>query len=153
MSNLIVRFKFSDRTEWSENLTNLLLSRVGAQLLEEEPDMVIPVPLHPLRLLRRGYNQAALLAGRVARKIHRPLVTNLLYRTKMTRPQTSLNQKSRLVNVHDAFVVGKAAIENRRILLVDDVFTTGSTVWSATRALKEAGAGRVMICCLARVEY
>lgn len=153
LSGLLVRFKFHDRSEWAEPLANLLVERIGNPLQREDLDMVVPVPLHPLRLLWRGYNQAALLAGMLAKKLHRPFVTNALHRSKITRPQTQLNQKARLANVQDAFVAHETTFANRTILLVDDVFTTGSTAWSATRALKEAGARRVVVCCLARVVY
>ncbi|MBF0421273.1 MAG: ComF family protein [Magnetococcales bacterium] len=153
LSRLIVRYKFHDRSEWAEPLADLLMERIGDLMQREDLEMVVPVPLHPLRLLWRGYNQAALLAGMLAKKLHRPFVTNALRRSKMTRPQTQLNQKARLTNVQDAFVAKKTTFSDRTILLVDDVFTTGSTVRAATRALKDAGARRVVVCCLARVDY
>ncbi|MBF0145642.1 MAG: ComF family protein [Magnetococcales bacterium] len=153
IARLIVQFKFSDRTEWAASLIDLAMERVGDLLIWEDLELVVPVPLHPLRLVWRGYNQAALLAGALARRLDRPLVTNGLYRIKMTRPQTRLRQKERLINVRNAFTTHNDVIANRTILLVDDVFTTGSTIWSATRALKKGGARRVVIFCLARVDH
>ncbi|HIJ83424.1 MAG TPA: ComF family protein [Magnetococcales bacterium] len=153
MADLIIRYKFSDCTEWTENLVHLTMERVGDHLIWEDLDLVIPIPLHPFRLLWRGYNQSALLAGGLAKKLHRPLVTNGLHRIKMTRPQVRLNQKDRQHNVHNAFLARRCVVKNRTILLVDDVFTTGSTVWSATKTLKKAGAKRVVVCCLARVDH
>ncbi|MEO5328719.1 MAG: ComF family protein [Magnetococcus sp. THC-1_WYH] len=153
LNHLVVRYKFNDHTEWAKHLGELAMERVGHLLVWEDLELVIPVPLHPLRLLWRGYNQAALLAGAMADKLHKPLVTNGLRRVKMTQPQTTLNQQARQTNVRNAFVASQNVVAGRTILMVDDVFTTGSTIWSATQALKKGGAKRVVVCCLTRVVH
>lgn len=149
---LIVGFKFSDRSERSVLLGRLCWERLGSALTWEMPDLVIPMPLHTWRLVGRRYNQAALLAGELAWRLQRPLVTNVLIRHKMTTPQTRLNAQQRVKNVRGAFRVKELAVRGRSVVLVDDVMTTGATLRVAVAALKKAGAVRVVGVCLARVD-
>ncbi|MBF0127818.1 MAG: ComF family protein, partial [Magnetococcales bacterium] len=116
--DLIVGYKFSDRSERAQLLGNLCWERLESMLTWEAPDVVIPLPLHPWRLIRRRYNQAALLARVVARHLHRPLVTNALFRCRMTRPQTRLNAMDRKRNVQDAFQASEERVRGRGVLLV-----------------------------------
>jgi len=115
-------------------------------------DLVIPVPLHWRRLWWRGFNQAALLAGEVARRLNLPLETTAIARRRFTTPQTSQHHGERVRNVRRAFAVTRPElIKNRRVLIVDDVMTTGATVDECARVLKAAGATWVDVFTLARV--
>ena len=115
-------------------------------------DVVIPVPLHWRRLWWRGFNQAALLAGEVARRLALPLDTTAIARRRFTTPQTSRHHDERIRNVRRAFVVAHPErIMNRRVLIVDDVMTTGATVDECARVLLSAGAISVDVFTLARV--
>ena len=121
-------------------------------LAENDYDLVVPVPLHRARLRWRGFNQAALLGIAIARRIDRPLDTGSLIRVRATPSQTAKDRQERHRNVHNAFRVSRPArIANRRILLIDDVMTTGATVDECARALLAAGARRVDVLTLARV--
>jgi len=113
-------------------------------------DVVVPVPLHPQRERRRGYNQSALLARELAKHLGLPVATDILVRARATRPQVGLSQDERAVNVHDAFTCTANSFAGRRVLLVDDVCTTGSTLAAACHALRMAGASSVWAYCLAR---
>jgi ComF family protein len=114
-------------------------------------DVVMPVPLHRARLRWRGFNQAALLGNAIARQLERPLDAGSLVRVRETDPQTGKSMRERRSNIHNAFAIRRPArIANRRILLVDDVMTTGATVDECARALLEAGARRVDVLTLAR---
>jgi len=114
-------------------------------------DVVIPVPLHGRRLRWRGFNQAALLGAVVARRLECPLDAASLRRVKSTTPQTAKDLDTRRRNVHRAFAVKRPdAIANRRVLLVDDVMTTGATVDECARTLLAAGARSVDVFTLAR---
>jgi len=113
-------------------------------------DLVVPVPLHPLRLRERGFNQADLLAAAVARALGRPVNPAALVRTRPTRAQSQLPVEAREANVRGAFAVPHpAAVRARRVLLVDDVLTTGATADAASEALYRAGASRVEVVCVA----
>ncbi len=115
-------------------------------------DMVVPVPLHRRRLWWRGFNQAALLACEVARRLHLPIETGVLTRVRATNPQTYRHHDDRLRNVRRAFDAPKPLrIAGKRILLVDDVMTTGATVEECARTLLDAGAQAVDVFTLARV--
>jgi len=115
-------------------------------------DLVVPVPLHPKRLRWRGFNQAALLAAEVARRLECELDATSLVRVVATPPQTANDLETRRRNVRHAFAVRRAArVANRRVLLVDDVMTTGATANECARTLRAAGARSVDVFTLARV--
>jgi ComF family protein len=121
-------------------------------IADEDYDIVIPVPLHRGRLRWRGFNQAALLASAVARRLERPLDVTTLVRMRATPPQTSAGHRERQLNVRRAFAVKRPArVANPRVLLIDDVMTTGATVDECARTLLAAGARRVDVLTLARV--
>jgi len=114
-------------------------------------DLVVPVPLHPSRLREREFNQALLLAARIARSLDLPLSFEHLLRVRATRPQTELDRTERARNVRHAFAVKhQAGLEGRRVLLVDDVLTTGATANECARALRLAGVETVSVLTLAR---
>lgn len=118
----------------------------------DDYDLVIPVPLHPSRLRWRGFNQAALLAAPVARRLGCKLDVGSLIRVVPTTPQTAKDIQTRRRNVRNAFAVKRPArIANRRVLLIDDVMTTGATANECARALRAAGARSVDVLTLARV--
>ena len=115
-------------------------------------DVVIPVPLHWRRLLWRGFNQAALLASEVAARLNLPLDTTSMTRRRRTAPQTARHHDERIKNVRRAFAVSNPErVKGRRILIVDDVMTTGATVDECARVLLRAGAISVDVFTLARV--
>jgi len=134
-----------------------LAAPLGALLAEHVPfgtgehDLVVPVPLHRSRLRDRGFNQALLLARAPAARLGLPVIADALRRICDTSPQTSLDEPDRRRNVRSAFVPHRPdTIRGRRVLLVDDVVTSGATVESCSRALRTGGATRVDVLSLAR---
>lgn len=113
-------------------------------------DVVVPVPLHPARFLRRGYNQSALLAGELGRRVGLPLDESALQRVRATATQMRLKAAERRRNVAGAFRCADGRLRGRNVLLVDDVCTTGATLEACADALREAGAGDVWALTLAR---
>ncbi len=157
LREIIHCFKYGDRPELAGPLGDRLaegLTAPGGVLAGV--DMVVAVPLHWRRRLRRGYNQSAQLARRVARGTARPLLGAALLRVRHTPPQTGASRRGRLANVRGAFRVRTPWLRRNRlagasILLVDDVVTTGATLREAARALKAGGASHVHGAALARV--
>lgn len=150
---MILRFKHADRTDIARTFGRLL-KRAGGELLSD-CDLIAPVPLHRWRLLQRGYNQAALLAYAVAAGSGRMVIPDVLQRVRATASQQGLSGEQRKRNiVAGAFRLHprhRARIAGRRVLLIDDVLTTGATVTACTRVLIKGGAAAVDVLVLARV--
>lgn len=147
---LILGFKHGDRTEIAPSFIPWL-KRAGQEVLEGA-DMLVPVPLHRLRLLSRRYNQAALIAQALGRDTGLPVVADFLLRLRHTPTQGHLKAKERYDNVKKAFALSpKHDAKGKAIVLVDDVYTTGATVKECARVLMKAGAARVNVLTVARV--
>lgn len=149
---LILSLKHGDRLETALPLAEWMI-RAGARLLEEA-ELIVPVPLHRSRLFARRFNQSALLAQRLSEKSEVPYEAAVLRRVRRTPSQGSLTRRQRILNVQGAFSVparNRPLIENRQILLIDDVLTTGATAESCVRALTMSGAAGVDVLSVARV--
>ena len=152
MRTLVHQLKYADRHD-ARTLLGRWLAEAGRELLPGI-DAIVPVPLARLRLLQRQFNQAALLAGELARQAGIAMHPLLLRRVRATRSQVGMTREQRRRNVAGAFRVterGRAALRGRNVLLIDDVATTGATVDACARALKRAGAARVDVLALALV--
>jgi ComF family protein len=146
---LMLKLKHGDRTDAAVHLARWL-QRAGAELLASN-DVLVPVPLHRWRLLMRTYNQAALLANALGKLSGKPVAVDALRRVKSTPSQGKRNPAERRRNVAGAFAVTGAAVSGKRVLLVDDVLTTGATADACARCLLQAGAASVDVLVLARV--
>jgi ComF family protein len=148
LATAIGRMKYEDRPDLARGLGQAMVPLAGGGAPDAE--LVVPVPLHAKRLAERGYNQAALLAAEIARALALPHVPDAVRRVRETPRQASLDRAARLINLADAFAARIRAVRGRRILLVDDVWTTGATLESCSAALRAAGAARVWPLVLAR---
>ena len=157
-SSLITRYKFGGQHGWAGFFASLMRQTPGvAQTLDElaPQDWILPLPLSDQRLQARGFNQAWELASALARQTQSPAQADarLLLRVQHTRAQSELTRQERLVNVQNAFQADPlrvAALQGRAVVLVDDVMTSGASLFAAAQALREAGAASVTAVVLAR---
>lgn len=144
LKDAVHRFKYLGRRGLASCLAGLMAETARAEPLFSSADLVLPVPLSDEKLRLRGFNQAALLAGEVGYRLQIPVNGRLLVKDFETNPQAGLSRTARENNLEGAFRVTNAdAIHGRNIMIVDDVFTTGSTMSSAALVIRSAGARHV----------
>lgn len=151
-SALITQFKFHGQPGWARTFAALMAGAPGVQATIRQADLVVPMPLSPERLAERGFNQALLLAR--ALDGHKAQ-SGVLLRIRHTQAQTALDRRGRLANVEGAFAVEPAlagGLRARRVVLVDDVMTSGASVFGAAAALRRAGVAEVAAVVLARTD-
>jgi ComF family protein len=138
---VILQFKYSRQLHLRHPIARWLVeAMMDARLQDRAFDLIVPVPLHPARLRERGFNQAHLLATMVSREIGLPVFA-ALERIRYTTTQTAFDRVDRMENLHNAFRLRKkVSVRELRVLLVDDILTTGSTLSECARVLREAGA-------------
>ena len=148
---VIHRYKYQ-RALWFEPFLADLLIRAAVPVLDQQkPSMIVPVPLHPTKQREREFNQAERLARHLGAAMQIPVNKRLLRRVVPTRTQTQLSRQERLANVRNAFAMrGGQRLNGERIVLVDDVLTTGATTSACARVLTAAGAGEVCVWTVAR---
>ncbi len=148
LQDAICSFKYRGKVALAKPLAALMAGALPAGL---DADLIVPVPLHPARLRAREFNQSLLLADHLGRLLSRPVSATRLIRILATDPQTTLTRPERLRNLRQAFGVRQPeALAGRRILLVDDVFTTGATLNECAKTLLKSGAASVCALTLAR---
>jgi ComF family protein len=151
MKELIHRFKYGRNVRLRRPLALLMAAELAAYVGEVAPDLLVPVPLHRRRLRWRGFNQSVLLGEVATVRWGIPLCPDALRRVRQTGEQTALDARAREGNVRGAFEVARPElVQGRRILILDDVYTTGSTVRECARVLKRSGSGEVFVATVAR---
>lgn len=148
LQDAICAFKYRGKFALAKPLAALMIRAIPSQI---DGDLLVPVPLHPTRLRAREFNQSLLLADQLGRHLKRPVSATVLVRVLATDPQTTLSRQERLRNLRQAFAVRNAeALAGRRVLLIDDVFTTGTTLNECAKTLRKGGALSVSALTLAR---
>jgi competence protein ComFC len=151
MLDIIHRYKYRNASWFEPFLAELLIRRAAPGLAASKWDWIVPVPLHPTKQREREFNQAERLAKRLSAATGIALNTRLVRRTLFTRTQTLLSREERLANVGRAFTARKGVhLDGARIVLIDDVFTTGATTGACAKALHGAGAGEISVWTVAR---
>ncbi len=148
---LIRAFKFQGIKILGEYLADDMI-RLLESRCHKPYDLIIPVPLHPARLYERGFNQAEVLAQLISQHTSIPLNTNILRRTRRTKQQAKLSRSKRAKNLKNA-ISAQGDLTGKRILIVDDVITTGSTICSCAEALKACGAAEIRAISIAGTHY
>lgn len=146
LAKIVTRLKYGRE----EALAFRLGRELAKKLTVGMADLVVPVPLHVRRLRQRGFNQSAWLARSLAKEIRVPYAPTLLFKKDKTVPQTGLSKEERWTNVRNSFTVRGDKVVGKKILLVDDVYTTGATLASCARVLKKAGAEEINAIVVAR---
>ena len=147
----ILRYKYQRHLWFEPFLAGCLVRHAVPELAPLKPSLVVPVPLHPVKEREREFNQAARLAAPLAATLGIPLNVRLLRRVSYTVTQTRLSRSARAENMHGVFAVQSgASLAGQRIVLVDDVFTTGATTNACARVLRAAGAAQVWVWTVAR---
>lgn len=141
----VYRFKYKNRREYVSYFGKEIVRRYAKQIKVWNAQALIPVPLHKSRYRQRGFNQAQLLAEEISRFIHVPVYTSLVVRSKATKPQKELNEKERQKNLKNAFKINENSVKLKRVVLVDDIYTTGSTVDTIAQLLHGAGIEQVYV--------
>ena len=151
IKGLIALFKYKGKTALSKPLANILTDFIKQYRIPlQQIDAIMPIPLHSVRLREREYNQSQLLAREITKEFNLELDNHSLIRTKNTTPQIELNDKQRWQNVAGAFKLHKKqSVLDKRILLIDDLLTTGATCSEAAYVLKDNGAKEVYVLTLA----
>ncbi len=152
----IIALKYHSSAYVAKPLGDIAYDRIMQIVREKDGeiffDCIIPIPLHPKRQALRGYNQAELIGRRLAELMGIPQLTDVLLRVKETQKMKALDSLNRFANIEGAFAVskkGRQKLQGKRVLILDDIYTTGATADEAARTLKEAGATRVYLLTLA----
>lgn len=145
----IYRFKYGARQEYADFYVQDLVRHLRKQIENWNPDGIIPVPLSRRRQEKRGYNQAALLARGLSEFCHIPCYEDVILRRKNTAPMKELSALQRQINLKNAFIMHRDDVKLKRILIVDDIYTTGSTIDSVARIFKENGTQNIYFITLA----
>ena len=148
MRRAVSQIKYNNRREYIRPFAKMFWMRWGRTIAEMEADCLVPVPLHKARYRKRGFNQAELLARELGALSGIPVRTDILFRERKTEAQKELTPDQRIRNLQKAFRADPEKTDVSSVILVDDIYTTGSTAEACTRALKEAGVRKVYTACL-----
>ena len=145
----LYRFKYGGRREYAGFFAREMAQQMGGFIRSLEPGGLVPVPMYAAKERRRGYNQAALLARALGRELNIPVFPKLVIRNRNTRPLKSLNSEERVNNLKKAFNLAQNGVKLKTIILIDDIFTTGSTIDQVSAVLLSGGCQRVYFATLA----
>lgn len=139
----IYQFKYGGRQEYAGFYAGEMEKRYGRKIKSWHADALVPIPLHKDRKKKRGYNQAALIAKALGKRTELPVIEDLLIRERKTVPQKNLSAKERENNLKKAFKIGRNDVKLNSVILIDDIYTTGSTINAATQCLLESGVKKI----------
>lgn len=139
----IYQFKYHNKREYGGFYGKEISEKLGKRIKMWNPEAIVPVPLHKSRLIKRGFNQAEVLAQNIGKNLDIPVRNDIIVRCEKTRPQKELTDRDRRKNVENAFKINKNIVELKRLILVDDIYTTGSTIDACADVLKRSGVQEV----------
>lgn len=149
--NKIIEFKFEDKGYLYKMFAKIILSDKKTCNFIKKYDVIIPVPISKKRKKKRGYNQSELVANELAQKLNQDIWTDIIIKKKDNKPQSELNKLERIKNVEDIYEINKPIeVKNKKVLLLDDIYTTGSTVNEIARKLKQNQTQEIGVITLAK---
>lgn len=143
IKNSIYRFKYANRRRYAKFYGREMAIHLGNEIRNFKPDALIPVPLYRKKLEKRGYNQAALLAEQIGRQLDIPVLEDIIVREKDTQPLKLLRPEERQKNLEKAFKMGNNDVKLNSIVIVDDIYTTGSTINEISGVFRAAGVNKI----------
>ncbi len=147
----IIQYKFGEKAYLYKTFAKIIIKNEKIYRFIKLYDIIIPVPMHKNKEAVRGYNQSALIAKEIAKNIGINFNKKILVKTKNTKVQSTLNKTQRIQNVKDVFEIeNKDIIKNKKVILVDDIYTTGSTVNECSKMLKQAGTKEILVITIAK---
>lgn len=149
VAGAIYRFKYKGKREYGRIFGEEMAFFMGDYIRHLQPDALIPVPLYSGRKRMRGYNQAQELAEVIGKCLHIPVEAHIVKRIRNTRALKALNSKERLNNLKNAFILEGNGVKLNTVIIVDDIYTTGSTIDAVAKVLSEAGVKRIYFIALA----
>lgn len=148
---LILRYKFSNKAYLNHFFANEIVKNEKNRALLKQYDLILPVPMHKKKMQKRGYNQTELVANELEKSLGIPARKDILQKVVNTITQSKLGGKARQSNIlHAFFIQNDIEVEDKKIILLDDIYTTGSTSEECSRILKEAGAKEILVLVLAK---
>lgn len=148
VSKSLYKFKYHNRRSYGKYYGEAIVMNCIDDIRRWGCDVIIPVPIHYKKRIKRGYNQATLIAKELGERVNIPVDDKYLYRVVNTKPMKELEKNERKKNVEKAFKIYKSVVKYKKIILVDDIYTTGSTLDECSKALLEAGAEEVFCICM-----
>ena len=136
-------FKYKNQRAYGEFFADCIMGQYGKELAVLGIDGLVPVPVHKNKKRDRGYNQAEVLSKALGKRLQVPTYPTYLVRTVNTNPQKELNDKTRMKNLKNAFKIGENEIKLKKVLLVDDIYTSGATIEACTKVLLQAGVEKI----------
>lgn len=143
IKNALYDFKYNNQRSYGEFFGECILEQYNEAFEALHLDGIIPVPIHREKRRKRGYNQAEVLAGYLGEQLKIPVYSSYIVRVINTNPQKELNDKTRMKNLKNAFKIGQNKVQLKRVLLVDDIYTSGATIEACTQVLIDAGVDEV----------
>lgn len=150
MRRSISRFKYHGRQEYASYYGKMMYEAHKEWMQMIQPDMLLPVPIHKKRMRKRGYNQAELIAKELGKYAQIPVVTDWLYRKENTLPQKDLSAQERFQNLRSAFAITQAELYRNVncVIIIDDIYTTGSTIEACSQVMRKIGVQNIYFLCL-----
>lgn len=149
IKDAIYRLKYQGRAEYATFFGHEMATRLRTDICRWKPDAIISVPLHPKKMAKRGYNQAELLGRELGKALNVPFYGNLIKRVRNTKPMKDLDPSERQINLKNAFIMRKSDVKLKRVIVIDDIYTTGSTIDSIALCLQKNGIHNIYFITLA----